>query len=130
MEPHLGSINTLCDGDDIHEIIDNIVSLQTQDPWLSKAGESLAHGSPLAALWISRQLREMRHASLKEVFQSEIRLATNIVRHPEFAEGVRALLIDKDRNPAWQYRASRDVPAEVLAEFFTEPWDSNPLADL
>jgi enoyl-CoA hydratase/carnithine racemase len=130
VEPHLGSINTLCDGDDIHEIIDNIVSLATQDPWLSKAGESLAHGSSLAALWISRQLTEMRHASLKEVFQSEIRLATHIVRHPEFAEGVRALLIDKDRNPAWQYSASRDVPAEVLAEFFTEPWDSNPLADL
>lgn len=130
VEPHLGSINTLCDGDDIHEIIDNIVSLATQDPWLSKAGESLAHGSPLAALWISRQLLEMRHASLKEVFQSEIRLATNIVRHPEFAEGVRALLIDKDRTPAWQYRASRDVPADVLAAFFAAPWDSNPLADL
>lgn len=130
VEPHLESINTLCDGDDIHEVIDNIVSLQTQDPWLSRAGESLAHGSPLAALWISRQLAAMRLASLKEVFQSEIRLATNIVRHPEFAEGVRALLIDKDRNPAWVYRSSRDIPEEVLAGFFAEPWENNPLADL
>jgi hypothetical protein len=72
----------------------------------------------------------MRHASLKEVFQSEIRLATNILRHPEFAEGVRALLIDKDRKPAWQYRTSREVPDEVLETFFTAPWDRNPLADL
>ena len=118
VEPHLGSINTLCDGDDIHEIIDNIVSLQTQDPWLSKAGESLAHGSPLAALWISRQLLEMRHASLKEVFQSEIRLATNIVRHPEFAEGVRALLIDKDRKPAWQYRVFAGGAGRRVGNFF------------
>ena len=31
VEPHLGSINTLCDGDDVHEVIDNIVALQTQD---------------------------------------------------------------------------------------------------
>jgi enoyl-CoA hydratase/carnithine racemase len=130
VEPHLGSINSLCDGDDIHEVIDNIVSLQTKDPWLTKAGESLSRGSPLAALWISRQLSEQRHASLKEVFQSEIRLATNIVRHPEFAEGVRALLIDKDRTPAWQYQSSREVPPDVLAAFFTEPWDRNPLADL
>ncbi|CAA0116349.1 Enoyl-CoA-hydratase [Halioglobus japonicus] len=130
VEPHLGVINALCDGDDIHEIIDNIVSLQTEDSWLAKAGASLAHGSPLAALWIARQLREMRLASLKECFLSEIRLATNIVRHPEFAEGVRALLIDKDRNPSWQYRASRDVPAEVLDGFFSAPWDENPLADL
>ena len=130
VEPHLASINSLCDGDSVHEVIDNITSQQTNDPWLSKASDSLAHGSPLAALWIDRQLTETRHASLKEVFQSEIRLATNIVRHPEFAEGVRALLIDKDRTPAWQYGASRDVPAELLQSFFNAPWDSNPLADL
>jgi enoyl-CoA hydratase/carnithine racemase len=130
VEPHLGSINTLCDGDDIYQIIDNIVSLSTEDPWLSKAGESLAHGSPLAALWIARQLQQQRYSSLKEVFQSEILLVTNIVRHPEFAEGVRALLIDKDRNPNWQYKATRDVPADVLDKFFTAPWQSNPLADL
>jgi enoyl-CoA hydratase/carnithine racemase len=130
VEPHLGSINTLCDGDDIHQIIDTIVTTPTEDPWLSKAGESLAHGSPLAALWTARQLLEQRHASLREVFQSEIRLATNIVRHPEFTEGVRALLIDKDRTPNWQYRASRDVPASVLDAFFTAPWEHNPLADL
>ena len=130
VEPHLGSINSLCDGDDIHGIIDNIVSLQTEDAWLSRAGESLARGSPLAALWTSRQLDEMRHASLKEAFQAELRLSTNIVRHPEFAEGVRALLIDKDRNPAWQYRTTREVPAAVLDGFFTAPWGQNPLADL
>jgi enoyl-CoA hydratase/carnithine racemase len=130
VEPHLGSINTLCDGDDIHEIIDNIVSQQTSDPWLSKARESLAHGSPLAALWTHRQLVETCHASLKEVFQAEIQLVTNIIRHPEFTEGVRALLIDKDRNPAWQFKTSREVPAEVLESFFKAPWEQNPLADL
>ena len=130
VEPHLSSINSLCDGDGIHEIIDNIVSLQTQDPWLVKAKESLAHGSPLAALWIYQQLLNNRHSSLKEVFQSEIQLATNIIRHPEFAEGVRALLIDKDRSPSWQFKASRDVPADVMKSFFTAPWDENPLADL
>jgi enoyl-CoA hydratase/carnithine racemase len=130
VEPHLGTINTLCDGDDIHEIIDNIIGQQTREPWLDRARESLAHGSPLAALWTHRQLMETRHASLREVFQSEIQLVTNIVRHPEFAEGVRALLIDKDRSPRWQFSASRDIPAEVLDAFFTAPWDENPLADL
>ena len=130
VEPHLGTINTLCDGDDIHEIIDNIVSQQTQDPWLARARDSLSHGSPLAALWIFRQLLATRHASLREVFQAEIQLVTNIVRHPEFAEGVRALLIDKDRSPAWQYKKSRDIPAEVMNSFFKAPWGGNPLADL
>lgn len=130
VEPHLAAINALCDGDDIHAVIDQVTTLDTDDGWLAKARDSLAHGSSLAALWIDHQLWSQRHASLKEVFQSEIRLATNIVRHPEFAEGVRALLIDKDRKPAWQFANSRDVPAEVLAGFFSEPWDDNPLAGL
>lgn len=130
VEPHLESINTLCDGDDIHEIVDNITTASTDDPWLSKAGESLTHGSSLAALWIARQLQTQKYASLKEVFISEIQLVTNIVRHPEFTEGVRALLIDKDRNPAWQFSSSRAVPDSVLDSFFTAPWDVNPLADL
>jgi enoyl-CoA hydratase/carnithine racemase len=130
VQPHLQTINGLCDGDDIHDIIDRISAIDTQDRWLAKARDGLLHGSKLAALWIDRQLRETRHASLREVFRSELQLGTNIVRHPEFAEGVRALLIDKDRNPAWAYARSRDVPPEVLDGFFTAPWPENPLADL
>jgi len=130
VEPHLSTINALCDGDDIHEVVDNITSQQTEDPWLTGARESLAQGSPLAALWIDRQLQETRQASLKEVFQAELVLATNIVRYPEFAEGVRALLIDKDRKPAWQYKSTREVPPELVASFFQPPWEENPLADL
>jgi enoyl-CoA hydratase/carnithine racemase len=130
VEPHLATVNRLCDGDDVHEVIDNIVCQQTDDPWLSRARDSLAHGSRLAALWIARQLQETRHCSLREVFQAELLLATNIVRHPEFAEGVRALLIDKDRQPAWQYQTSREVPGEVIDGFFRAPWERNPLADL
>jgi enoyl-CoA hydratase/carnithine racemase len=130
VEPHLGSIATLCDGDDVHQVIDNIMSQQTRDPWLSAAAKSMAQGSPLAALVAYRQLTETRLSSLREVFQAELVLATNIMRYPEFAEGVRALLIDKDRKPAWRYKTTRDVPPEVVNSFFTPPWEHNPLADL
>lgn len=130
VEAHLRHINRLCDGDTVHDVIDNIVTCDLQDEWLQKAGASLRHGSKLAARWIYEQLQQTRHASLKEVFQAEARLATNIVRHPEFAEGVRALLIDKDRKPAWAFQASRDVPDDILGAFFSPPWEQNPLADL
>jgi len=130
VEPHLPTINRVCDGDDIHAVIDNIMGLQTDDGWLAKARDGLQHGSPLAALLIAEQLQRSRHASLREIFQQELLLATNIVRYPEFAEGVRALLIDKDRKPAWTYLATRDVPAQALAQFFVPPWLDNPLADL
>jgi enoyl-CoA hydratase/carnithine racemase len=130
VEPHAATIAQLLDGEDIHDIIDRITAQDTDDPWLMKARDSLQHGSKLAALWIHRQLWETRHMGLADIFRAEVQLATNIVRHPEFAEGVRALLIDKDRNPAWQYQASREVPQNVLDLFFTAPWDENPLADL
>ena len=130
VEPHMATISALCDGDNVHQIIDNIVGQSTEDPWLSKARDGLAHGSKLAARWIHQQLWVTRHASLREVFQAEIQLATNIMRHPEFGEGVRALLIDKDRNPSWTFGASRDVSDEELEKFFTAPWPQNPLADL
>jgi enoyl-CoA hydratase/carnithine racemase len=130
VQPHLDTVNALCDGDDIHDVIDRILALDTQDKWLARARDGLAHGSKLAALWIDRQLWETRHSSLREVFQSELQLGTNIVRHPEFAEGVRALLIDKDRNPQWSFAASREVPTELLDAFFKAPWPTNPLADL
>ncbi|MFV0478654.1 MAG: enoyl-CoA hydratase/isomerase family protein [Parahaliea sp.] len=128
VEPHLATIEHLCDGDDIYQVIEAITAIETDDSWLARARDGLAYGSPLATLWIERQLQQTRDASLKEVFASELVLATNILRHPEFAEGVRALIIDKDRKPDWQYKTVRDVPAKVLDLFFSSPWPVNPLA--
>lgn len=130
LEPHMATIARLCDTADIHALIDNISQIDTEDRWLQRARDGLLHGSPLAALWIDRQLERTRFCSLREVFQAEVLLATRIVRHPEFAEGVRALLIDKDRQPKWTYTESRAVPPEVLDGFFEPPWETNPLFTL
>ena len=58
------------------------------------------------------------------------RLATTIIRHIEFVEGVRALLIDKDQKPKWLYPQLGDVPDNLVDVFFEPPWPINPLADL
>jgi hypothetical protein len=91
-----------------------------ENAWLQKARDGFAHGSKLAAAWIFRQLNESTHYSLQEVFDTELRLGANIMRHPEFAEGVRALLVDKDRQPKWQFGAVQDVPPDLLQSFFEE----------
>ncbi len=129
IEPRLADINALCTGS-TQQVYQNFVALDTEDKWLTKARDGLLHGSPLALLWIDRQLTISRPMNLAEVFNSELLLGTNIVRHPEFAEGVRALLIDKDRNPQWQFKSLADVPAPLLDQFFEPPWSDNPLADL
>ncbi|MEM8500503.1 MAG: enoyl-CoA hydratase/isomerase family protein [Pseudomonadota bacterium] len=129
IESRLADINALCNGDS-QALYQNFVELETEDKWLSKARDGILHGSPLALLWIDRQLEISREMNLAEVFNSELLLGTNIVRHPEFAEGVRALLIDKDRNPQWQFKSLAEVPSVLLDSFFETPWPENPLADL
>ena len=121
LESHMDVINAWMAGDDLSAIFDRVMAWQGEDAWLQKARDGFAHGSPLAATWIFRQLNQTRDASLKTVFESELVLGCNIMRHPEFAEGVRALLVDKDRSPAWAYPDLASVPAEVVDTFFTAP---------
>lgn len=130
VEPNMALINSLCDRSDAVATVTAITSIDTDDRWLSRARSGLAAGSPLAALWTHRQLQISSKLSLAEIFRSELSLATNIMRDAEFGEGVRALLIDKDRNPSWQYSSCAEVPAAKLESFFVEPWSVNPLSDL
>ena len=124
VEPLMPEIDALMEGDDLREISDRLLAYDGDNAWLQKARDGFAHGSKLAAAWIFRQLNESANYSLKEVFDTELRLGANIMRDPEFAEGVRALLVDKDRQPKWQYNSVHDVPNDVLESFFKEPEDS------
>jgi hypothetical protein len=45
------------------------------------------------------QIRRARYLSLAQVFQMEYTMSLNCCRHPEFSEGVRARLLDKDNQP-------------------------------
>lgn len=124
VEPALATINTLMAGDDLAIIVDRVAAYEGDNAWLAKAKAGLLHGSSLAACWIFQQLNDTKNASLEQVFQSELRLGTNILRYPEFAEGVRALLVDKDRNPRWAFPDVRAVPESLLAQFFEEPTEA------
>ena len=60
----------------------------------------------------------------------ELIIAYHCSRESDFIEGVRALLIDKDRNPSWRFSSSSEVPT-YIETFFESPWgDSHPLKDL
>jgi len=50
----------------------------------------------------------------------------------EFTEGVRALLIDKDNKPKWQFDTVKQVDKTMVDRIFTSPWPvkSHPLANL
>jgi enoyl-CoA hydratase/carnithine racemase len=130
LEKNQSIINQLCGGNNIETIAERFASLSTDDKWMARAKTGIASGSPLAVKWIFHQLELCKNLPLKAVFEKELLLATKIVRHTEFAEGVRALLVDKDQNPQWQFKNLTDVTEDTLAKFFHAPWPKNPLADM
>jgi enoyl-CoA hydratase len=64
--------------------------------------ERLADRSPTAVVLTLMLLRHNEHLSLEEVFQAEMAAARFIMKHPDFLEGVRARLLDKDDDPCWK----------------------------
>lgn len=100
------------------------------DPWLEKAASTFKNGAPATAQLIVGQFSKAATMNLKEMLMQELTLASQCSRHPDFAEGVRALLIDKDGQPDWQQAVMGDVPADWIEAHFQSPWESHPLADL
>lgn len=101
------------------------------DPLLAQAARSLAAGCPLSARLVWEQLVRGRHLSLAEVFRMEYTLSLNCCRHPEFPEGVRARLIDRDNKPRWHWPELRSIPEAVIEAHFQPTWEGpHPLAHL
>ena len=94
--------------------------LATTDPLAAKARGDLKQKSPLAlkaTLAALRRARTLRR--LEDALAMEYRLVVRLFERGEFNEGVRALLVDKDRAPKWnppELAAATDaMVAELLA---------------
>ena len=129
---HYDVIQQMTDGDTLQDMVNNITAYEGDDKWLTGAAKTLSHGCPTSVHLIYEQLKRTLHYSLSEVFQSELVLSTNCMKFKNFPEGVRALLVDKDRNPAFEPADLSGVTAEFIEQHFDSPWPEgkNPLADL
>lgn len=65
--------------------------------------------SPTSLKLVFHQLRAAKLLDLKQCLMMEFRMANRVLSNPDFREGVRAALIDKDRNPKWQPHSLADV---------------------
>jgi enoyl-CoA hydratase len=59
-------------------------------------------------------------ATLEQCLVREYRAALEVFRSDDFREGVRAAVIDKDRNSRWSPPEIEDVTPEMLAPYFAE----------
>ncbi len=130
LRQYQSQIRRLLDKDSLKEKVEAILGAELEDPWYHQARKSLAAGSPLAMVVIAGQLRRSRHRSLAEVFRQELALSVQLCRFREFAEGVRARLIDKDNRPDWTFSSLDEVDEGILTALFESPWPVNPLTSL
>ena len=63
-------------------------------------------------------LKRMRGKSLREALHYDFLLAQKFGKHPDFFEGIRAAIIDKDQNPQWQPKTLDEVTQNVVEEYF------------
>jgi enoyl-CoA hydratase/carnithine racemase len=128
---HFDEIQALVGHDSLDDIAARLDAEGTGDSWLAAAAANFRKGSPTSAVLAYSLLQRARHLSLREVFQLEFHVAIGCCAHHDFAEGIRALLVDKDRKPRWQPPRLHEVGAALVADHFNPRYTGeNPLADL
>lgn len=83
--------------------------------------EVLNKRCPLSLHTTFEYLSRARDLSFPEAMTLEFQLSQHFVRTKDFQEGIRAAVIDKDRRPAWQHSSWRDVPRELVENYFKAP---------
>ena len=114
--------------DPIKALAQNMADWQ-EDKWLQRARANFLAGSPVTAQVTFEQFERAKTQSMAEMFRMELDIATACSVHGEFTEGVRALLIDKEGSPAWQYPLG-EVPKSHVERHFEPAAKPHPLQDL
>lgn len=85
--------------DTAEEIVEGIEELEAGSPHYGPLLRSRSPGS-LSAIVISHHAARHRQ-DVDAVLALDLSFARYLLRQPDFAEGVRALLVDKDNRPSW-----------------------------
>ncbi len=113
--------------DTVEEVI---ARLETEDGgWAATALKVIDRNSPTSLKVSLRQLRLGRDMDYDSCVTMEYRLSQRSLAGPDLFEGIRAVLVDKDRNPAWQPSALSDVTAAMVDRYFEPMGDRDLILD-
>jgi enoyl-CoA hydratase/carnithine racemase len=110
---------SLAAANSVREFRDQLVALAVADPYFATAAKNLTQGSPTTAHVSFEYLRRAKDRSVEDVLALDLILAKQFQRHHDFSEGVRALLIDKDKSPKWSPSDWDGVSQALLDEHFS-----------
>lgn len=106
---------------DVASIIEQLRAVTVADSreWALATADLLQTRSPLAMAVTLEMLRRGRELSLEQCFALELHLDRQWFERGDLIEGVRALLIDKDKNPRWNPPTVQALDAAHVASFFS-----------
>lgn len=87
------------------------------DKWVVRAVQSYQHGCPVSAALTFEIFKRAKKLSLEQTLFMEYNLSIRCADNPDFREGVRALLIEKDRTPNWSKTLAQCDKAYINAHF-------------
>ena len=103
------------------DTLEEITAALAADPgeWAAKELAAIAPKAPLSSKVALRQLVEgAAMTEFAEVMTMEYRIASRLIMRPDFAEGVRALIVDKDNAPRWNPATAAQASDELVASIF------------
>lgn len=117
-------INVLMAGD-LTDIDKALKNYQGNSDFIKTAIKNYEHGSDMTKAITFKIYHDLKTTkkdfSLKQIFEMETVVGTNAVNFGDFKEGVRALLIDKDKTPKWRYALDK-MSDEDVERFFCVCW--------
>jgi enoyl-CoA hydratase len=115
----LDKINSFFDKNSVQAIMEGLEI--SDDPWAFITLTTLQKKSPLSLEVTFAQMKRAKSMTMAQCLQMDYGLVRHFMQGSDFYEGVRAALIDKDKNPTWQLPHLRDVnPAEIARYFENE----------
>jgi enoyl-CoA hydratase len=95
----------------VPEILDRLRADGSE--WAQKSLDAIEKGSPLSAVMILATIRDA--SSIEVALRNEYRFVSRVLEHGDFIEGIRAIVIDKDRKPVWRHAGIASVPDDLVA---------------
>jgi enoyl-CoA hydratase len=86
--------------------------------WAAETRAALLTKSPTSLAITLRQLILGRDFDIEAALALEYRLACRVMAGHDFYEGVRAMLIDRDRQPRWRPASLAEIDADTIARYF------------
>ena len=106
-------------GDSVEAILANLAAEGTE--WAEQSRATMLEKSPTSLKITHRQLTQYGDLDFEAAMKIEYRMAIHCNFSHEFYEGIRAQIIDKDRQPKWDPARLEDVGEDLIERYFQAP---------